>query len=234
LPNIPSSLRDLFHLFLPNNCKACTSGLRQGEHFICFHCIAQLPKTNYHTQTNNPVQRILWGRVHFQKATSWLHYSKGGLVQRLLYELKYNNQQQLGVHLGELLGMDLQSANFFDEMDLVIPIPLHVKKQFKRGYNQSVRIAEGISKVANLELDNTSVIRKIENPTQTRKSRMSRWENVSEIMEVINEDALKGKHILLLDDVITTGSTIEAMTSVMETIPKIKISVLTLCWASDF
>ena len=231
---IQSSLRDLFHLFLPNNCKACNNGLQRGENHICLICLTQLPKTNFHVQKQNPVEKILWGRVHFQKATSWLHFSKGGLVQRLLHELKYNNQQSLGVHLGEIMSYDLMSKNFFQDIDLIIPIPLHNKKQNKRGYNQSECITQGIEKVTGITIDTASIIRKIANPTQTRKSRLSRWDNVSEIMKVVDNEALIEKHVLLVDDVITTGSTIEAMTSAMETIPKIKISVLTLCWASDF
>ncbi len=230
---IKSGMLDLFHLFIPNNCKACGKGLNAGEEFVCWMCATELPKTNFHKTKNNPVEKLLWGRMHVQKATAWLHYGKGSMVQRLLYELKYNGQQQLGVYLGESMAHDLMKDGFLNDIDVLIPIPLHKKKQYKRGYNQSHLLAEGLAKVSGIEVDKTSVIRQIANPTQTRKSRSSRWENVSNIMKVVDTMKLEGKHVLLVDDVITTGSTMEAMTSVMETIPKIKISILALCWASD-
>ena len=233
LYSIQSGLKDLFHLLLPNNCSGCGNGLVSGEDMICSDCILELPRTNFHLYKKSPIEKILWGRVHYQKITSWMHFTKGGLVQRLLYELKYNNNQALGFKLGEMLAYNLLDSGFFESMDLLIPIPLHHKKQFHRGYNQSELIANGISSVTNVKVDTQVVKRIIANPTQTRKSRISRWDNVSDIMQVINESELQNKHVLLIDDVITTGSTIEAMTDVMESIPGIRISILTLCWAGD-
>ena len=222
----------LVNLFYPNVCQSCGNSLKQQEEIICLSCVLQLPKTGFHMHEENPVSRVFWGRVNIKAATSFLFFSKQGKVQNLIHQLKYRRQKEVGVELGKLFGIDLQKSPLFTNIDFIIPVPLHPKKLRKRGYNQSLVIAEGLSKSMDVEIF-TGLQRKIHSSTQTKKSRYERWENVKDIFEVVNATALENKSILLIDDVLTTGATLEACATVLSEVPNITISIATLAYAHN-
>ncbi len=180
----------------------------------------------------NPVSRVFWGRVNIKAATSFLFFSKQGKVQNLIHQLKYRRQKDVGIELGRIFGKDLQQSPHFTNIDFIIPVPLHPKKLSKRGYNQSLVIAEGLKKSMGIEIF-TGLQRKTHSSTQTKKSRYQRWENVKDIFEIINPEKLENKNILLIDDVLTTGATLEACAAVLSEVPNITISIATLAYAHN-
>jgi len=222
---------DFLALFFPELCGACAKNLFKGEVEICTSCIYKLPITAHHNDPNNKVARQFWGRISFFQAGAYLHFKKGGRVQALLHQIKYRKREQLGVRLGELYGYELsQSANFI-KPDLIIPVPLHQKKLKMRGYNQSEAIAKGLSKVLQVDLSNTHLIRNLHTDSQTKKNRFSRYENMQEAFSIHQPGELEGKHILLIDDVITTGSTLEACALCLQEKAEIKLSLAALAYA---
>lgn len=224
-------LTDFFNLFFPNLCNACGKSLVKDERIICLECYFKLPVTNFHKHSDNPVARIFWGRVDLTSATSYMFFNKGGHVQKLMHRLKYQGSTETGVYLGELLGNELKNSSLYSGVNLVIPVPLHKKRLKQRGYNQSDFICRGIGKSMNIEVDTISLIRNKYTETQTEKSRYSRWENVKDKFAVIDVEKLIGKHLLLVDDVLTTGATLEACAQKLLEIPDVKVSVATLAYA---
>ncbi len=180
----------------------------------------------------NPVSRVFWGRINIKAATSFLFYSKQGKVQNLIHHLKYRRQKDVGIELGKLFGIELQKSPFYKDLDFIIPVPLHPKKLRKRGYNQSLVIAEGLKKSMGIDVF-TGLQRKIHSSTQTKKSRYERWENVKDIFKIENPEELENKSILLIDDVLTTGATLEACATVLSDVPNITISIATLAYAHN-
>ena len=178
------------------------------------------------------MMEIFWGRIKIFSAAAFLNFTKSGRVQRLVHQLKYKSKIEVGTLLGELYGRDLKQADLFKNVELIIPIPLHWKKQKKRGFNQSEIFGRGLAKAMNAQLDTVSLYRKVHTETQTKKSRIERWENVREVFALKNEVHLEGKHILLIDDVITTGSTLEAAAGKLLSIPGVKVSLATIAFAS--
>jgi len=223
--NAARYLDDLFSLFYPRICIACGNTLFRHEETLCTYCLFHLSKTNFHKEADNPVSRIFWGRVPLTSAAACYHFGKGGKVQHLIHQLKYKDHQEIGVYIGKLYGLELRESSFFSGVDTVIPVPLHRSKQRKRGYNQSEQFAIGLCSSMSAKLDVHSLYRTFASETQTRKSRFSRWENVKEIFAIRDEETLQGKHLLLVDDVITTGATIEACASMLLKVPKVKVSV---------
>ncbi|RLD64076.1 MAG: ComF family protein [Bacteroidetes bacterium] len=225
-------INDLINLFYPNICQSCGNALKQQEYVICISCQLRLPKTGFHMHEENPVSRVFWGRVNIKAATSFLFFSKQGKVQNLIHQLKYRRQKDVGIELGRIFGKDLQQSPHFTNIDFIIPVPLHPKKLSKRGYNQSLVIAEGLKKSMGIEIF-TGLQRKTHSSTQTKKSRYQRWENVKDIFEIINPEKLENKNILLIDDVLTTGATLEACAAVLSEVPNITISIATLAYAHN-
>lgn len=207
-------LNDFFNLIFPKLCCACNSALLKNERIICTSCTVSLPKTNFHTDKENPVNEIFWGRVAIEMATSFYLFSKKSKVQRLLHSLKYKGVKDVGTVVGQLFGFELNESKYYKKIDFIVPVPLHKNKLKKRGYNQSEWIANGLSKSMGVPVNIDSLYRKEDSQTQTKKSRYKRWENVGEIFDLSNED-LQGKRILLVDDVVTTGATIEACAQVL-------------------
>lgn len=216
---------DLVSLFYPRTCMSCGNTLFRHEETICTFCLFHLPKTHFHKEADNPVSRIFWGRVNLVSAAAFYNFGKGGKVQHLIHQLKYKNHPEVGVYIGKLYGIELQESSFFNGIDLVIPVPLHPLRQRKRGYNQSEQFAIGLCTSMPARLDVHALYRTFASETQTRKSRFSRWENVKEIFAIRDEENLQGKHILLVDDVITTGATIEACAAMLLKVPGVKVSV---------
>lgn len=226
-------LNDFIDLFYPQLCLGCERPLLKNENTICFHCKFGLPLTNFHKIPENKIHRLFIGRLQVQSATAYLHFVKNGIVQSLLHNLKYRNKPKLGIYLGQKAGFDLNADGFFDGVDIIIPIPLHPKKLIKRKYNQAEKIAVGLSETSGVILSTDLLLRAKHNETQTRKSRFNRWLNVEAIFALNpkKKEILKNKHILIVDDVITTGSTLEAAAILLETELQAKISIFTLAIA---
>jgi len=224
-------LSDFLSLFYPRICMACGNTLFKNEEVLCTFCLFHLPKTNFHLEKDNPVSMTFWGRVPVYSAAACYYFRKGGKVQHLLHQLKYNGQKEIGVYIGKRYGHDLKQSEFFKTVDCVLPVPLYWKKERQRGYNQSEMFASGLAEAMNIELNTNTLLRIKASETQTRKSRFGRWENVKEIFEVKNAEHLAGKHLLLVDDVITTGATLEASIHALLTIPEVKISIAAIAFA---
>lgn len=225
-------LNDFIALLFPHVCVSCGKSLYKKEHSICTYCAYYLPKTNFHLDNDNPIAKIFWGRVPVFSAAAFYGFNKGGKVQHLIHQLKYKGQKHIGVSVGKLYGYELKYCDDFNCIDTVIPVPLHPKKKKKRGYNQSDGFAEGLAESMNVKADLKTLYRAVESETQTKKSRFSRWQNVESIFQLRNADALEGKHILLVDDVITTGATLEACAHTLLQVPGVKISIVTIAYAA--
>jgi len=200
---------DLLELIYPNLCPGCRHPLIKGEQIICTKCMFSLPYTDFHTYRENPVFNKLKGRIPLKQAFSLLHFRKKGIVQNLLHELKYNKNEDVGLSLGARLGMIIQKS-MKDKYDFLVPVPIHPKKIKKRGYNQSEIIAKGLSGKLDIEINSQQLIRKTEGKSQTKKGRIDRWQNVKDQFQIIDIEIFKEKRILLVDDVMTTGATLEA------------------------
>uniref|UniRef100_UPI004049637A ComF family protein n=1 Tax=Gelidibacter sp. TaxID=2018083 RepID=UPI004049637A len=216
----------------PKVCYGCHSFLNDNEQHICTQCRHELPLTNFNTLENNAVEKLLYGRVPIEQATALLWFKKKGIVQHLLHNLKYKGHEDIGLFLGEWLGEELSELKTFQNIDVVVPVPLHKSRQRKRGYNQVHTFAKAIADKLQVEV-NTSVLQKTKaTETQVFKDRLKRWNDDNTIFSVSNTNDFKGKHILLVDDVITTGATIEACSNALLKIEGIKISVVTMAIAS--
>jgi ComF family protein len=224
-------LNDFLRLIFPLTCAACGNVLMKNERIICLSCNYQLPRTNFRFDQNNPIAVIFWGRVRIENATAFYFFNKASRFRHLIHELKYKGRKDVGIELGRIFGYDMMKSEVFRLIDLVIPVPLHKKRQKKRGFNQSECIAHGISEAMKKPLNTTSVIRAVYSSTQTRKTRYDRWLNVEGIFRVTEPQLLAGKHILLVDDVVTTGATIEACATEILKVEGTKISVAVLAVA---
>lgn len=208
--NCMAFINDFLSLIYPRHCEACTSQLFRHETFICNACRINLPKSNYHLKADHELLRVFAGRVPLELVTSFYTYEKRARVQNLLHAIKYKGQKELGEFLGRLYAQDLGKAGTFENVDLLLPIPLHEKKLRKRGYNQSEWFARGLAGELGKPVNTRVLTRVKETGTQTRKKKYQRWENVEGIFSVTEPETLYEKHVLLVDDVITTGATIEA------------------------
>lgn len=226
---IYNSLLDLIY---PRICQSCGNTLFKHETILCLLCEARLPLTNTHQESDNVIEQLFWGRCQLYSAAARHVYQAGGKVQHLIHQLKYKNKPEIGVYLGEIYGRELMKSEKFRSVSVIIPVPLHLKKLSSRGYNQSEKIAEGLAKTMRGQLNTKSLIRKVATETQTRKNRWERYKNTKEIFALENSEILENKHILLVDDVITTGSTIEGCVKLLSEIPGIKISVVALASAA--
>lgn len=228
------AINSVVGLFFPDYCPGCGEPLNTGEHYICTKCISNLPYTYFNNSRKNVVSELLLGRINrFEKAYSLCYFIKKSNLQKLLHNLKYENKPDIGNELGIYLGQALKQNELFD-FDLIVPVPLHPKKEKIRGYNQSEKIAQGISKIIDKPIDSKSISRIVFTQTQTKKSKDERWENVKNIFIIKKPKNLENKHILIVDDVITTGATIESMSYQLEKIPGIKISVASIAIAKKF
>lgn len=224
-------LHNFLALIYPEICQSCGNVLFRHEKTICTYCLFHLPKTNFHTFRDNPVEVLFWGRTRVHSAAACYYFHKGSKVQHLMHRFKYKNQRQIGITIGYNYGLELVNSPLFKTVEVIVPVPLHPKKQKIRGYNQSEMFADGLAKAFKIPVDNKILMRNFFSETQTRKSRFARWENVKAIFDIDNEEHA-GKHILLVDDVITTGATIEACVNSLMKIPEVKISVAAMAYAS--
>lgn len=224
---------DLWELFFPRSCVLCGKRLLMGEEHLCFQCLSGLPRTQMYLQAENEVEKCFWGKLPVERASAFLYYTKGGDVRKLLFNFKYYGNSSLGRFLGAWMASELLPSGFFEDMDCVVPVPLHPKKEKKRGFNQSEVLAEGIATVVGIPVAKHLLLRNQYTETQTRKGNYDRWMNVKDVFEVSDIASLKGKHVLLVDDVMTTGATMVACADAMSEIPGLRISVLALALAGD-
>jgi ComF family protein len=225
------NFQNFLSFFYPRCCLGCQKTLLQDENLLCLHCFTHLPETNYHLFQDNPINHTFLGRVKVELAAALLFYKKGNSTQRILYHLKYKGDKEVGEFLGNYYGKKLRQADPFQAIDLILPIPLHPKKERRRGYNQSEWIAKGLSCAMQIPYYNNVLIRNTFTDTQTKKNRLGRWTNVKEVFQVVQPDVIRQKHILLCDDVLTTGATMEAAIIKLLEIEDVKVSVVGLALA---
>lgn len=200
---------DLTSLLFPRLCGACNMVLTKGEKEVCTHCIYHLPYTDFHLDADNLLMKQFWGRVPVHTAMALLYFQKSGKTQNLIHQLKYKGRKSIGIFLGIKIGERLLLSEAYQEIDFIVPVPLHYKKELSRGYNQSKLIAEGISKVIHVPVLNKVLTRKKPTGSQTRKDRYERSENLLQVFDTNRKYNISDKHILLVDDVVTTGATLE-------------------------
>jgi len=228
---IKTYFEGIIAVMYPHTCLSCGQPLVKGEEYACSECMYQVRRTDYHLQKENPVAQLFYGRIDLVFATSYFGFDKGGIFQKLIHQLKYQNQKEVGEMLGQHMGMGLKNSPFLPAVDAIIPVPLHKKKAKKRGYNQSEHIAIGLASVMKTKVDTSTLLRISYSGSQTKLSREKRWDNVAESFALSDKETLKGQHVLLVDDVLTTGATIEACYQVLSETEDIKISVATLARA---
>lgn len=222
-------LQSFLGLFYPNICPGCNSSLPNKKSSICITCWNNLPKTYQYKNKQNHTAKLFWGRYPLEHAFSTFKYDKKSIVQNLIHDLKYRNNTKVGEDLGKEIGKEILEINL--NVDFIIPVPLHPFKLQKRGYNQSYSIALGIKEVIGKPIDNSTLIRVVDTDSQTRKTKFERFENVHEIFDLTNKINLRNKHVLLVDDVITTGSTLEGCCITLDEIDGVKISVVAIASA---
>jgi ComF family protein len=222
----------ILQLFYPHICAGCGSDRLGRSDEICLRCKYDLPFTEFEKIPENTIEKIFYGRLGIEAATSLLYFTKGSLVQQLIHQFKYKANINLGSYLGNCMGQAIKNVERFATVDCVVPLPLFAKKQEQRGFNQAAVLCAGIATVLQVPAIYDNVLRQKFTQTQTKKHRAERWENVAESFVVSNATQLQNKHVLLVDDVITTGATMEACAQKIALIPNTKISIATLAYAS--
>lgn len=222
---------DFISLLFPRLCYACGNHLARNENLICTECYILIPRTGYHLQPDNPVEKLFWGRCRIARAAAFSFYNRGSRIRNLIHNLKYKGIGDVGYELGRIYGQSLSGSDFLNDVDAIIPVPLHPSKQRIRGFNQSELICRGLSEATGIPVDMDILARVSASATQTKRSRYDRWTNVEGIFSVTDAARLRGMHILLVDDVITTGSTIESCVAELLREEGVKVSVAALAVA---
>jgi len=222
---------DFVSLLFPTLCQACGESLVTGEELICLNCRYNLPFTDFHLKPDNMVAQQFWGKIHLEGAYAMCYFAKGGKMQHLMHHFKYKGIQKIGNLLGNIAGEQLLKSPVFKSADVVIPVPLHKSRLRKRGYNQSMCFAEGLSEKMRIPIDENNLVRLRATETQTHRSRFSRFENMREVFTLTNPESLRNKHVLLVDDVVTTGSTLEACGTALLKAEGLKLSIATIACA---
>lgn len=228
--HINTYLQAFQQLFFPHVCTGCGADYIHAQSFLCARCNDSLPTTHFLNKSNNPVEKIFVGRINLTAAGAAFYFHKESLLQHLLMQLKYKNNQAVGKFLGRQLGIQLSEAKRFNDVDIIIPLPLHPKKEFQRGYNQATLIAEGICSVWPKKLLSQAIIRLVYTKTQTQENRLSRWQNMAGAFYIALPQLLQNKHILLIDDVVTTGASLEACGQAILQVPGARLSIATVAY----
>ncbi len=228
---IQNLFSDIISLLFPELCNACGTNLNRGEEQLCIKCQLDLPYTDFHNYPDNRVAKQLWARLPIHAAMAMLYFKKGSKVQNLIHGLKYNGKTEVGIKLGSLLAARLKTSEMYQDIDLIIPVPLHPKKQKSRGYNQSECIAAGVAEGLGIKMDTAHLLRTKSTSSQTKKTRYIRFENMEKVFEVMKPEQLADLHVLLIDDVITTGSTIEACGIALLNAGVKKVSIAAIAFA---
>lgn len=228
LKEIPSAL---LHFLFPHICCGCGSDILPRNGTLCFRCLSSLPQTHFESLPGNPVEKLFWGRLLLEAATAQFFFTGNSLVQQLMHQVKYNSNQALAIQLGRIMGEQLlASGRFF--VDALVPLPLFPAREKKRGYNQATLLCEGIREATRLPILDKVVIRPEHTETQTRKGRIERWKNMEGKFYLQHESAVKGRHLLLVDDVVTTGATLESCGNTLLDAGNVTLSIASLCIAS--
>lgn len=230
--SLQSILSATAHLFYPHTCHGCGSDILHEDSLLCAMCFVNLPHTNYARHANNPIEKIFWGRLPLVAAHSEFYFAKESLIQHLVHQLKYKGNRDIGIFLGGLMAKSLLNSNRFNKLDGLIPLPMYPDKEKKRGYNQAAVICDGMSKEMNVPVLGNYLLRQKLTETQTKKHRVERWENVAGSFVIKNGEQLTGKNLLLVDDVVTTGATLEASGQLLHQIAGVQLSIATLMVAS--
>lgn len=221
-------LRDLLYLFYPVYCGACDSPLYQNERLLCTTCRHELPLGDFHNVNAKKIEKVFYGRIKIENAASLLIFQKDSLVQNLIHNLKYNGRKEIGEELGKWLGEILSQKSDYQNIDFIIPVPIHYRRHLERGYNQVEKFGKEIARKLNKNYIDSVLKKKSYNRKQSKHGKETRWSNTSETFGIANTSLLVNKHILLVDDIITTGATIEACVQALKSIPGIKISIATM------
>ncbi len=222
----------LLDLLYPRSCLVCQRALVQGEKHICLHCLHTLPRTDYHLVKNNAVAQLFYGKATLQNAFGWFFYTKGSPYRSLIYAIKYHNEQRAAHYLGWLYGKELVASGIYIDIDYIVPIPLHPFRKWKRGYNQSELIANGIAEALGATVQTSWVKRTKNTASQTQKSVYERWHNTQSVFQLSPQHQFVNKKILIVDDVITTGATLLACAQLLEEVEGVEISILSLAVAN--
>jgi ComF family protein len=225
--------RDLRRLFFPDLCVCCLQPAPSAEEPLCIRCLAALPLTNFQIRKENPVTERFFGRLPLHTGFSLCYFEKKGNVQKIIHALKYYDRPDVGWAMGRMMGASILQTAHFGGLDALVAVPLHAKKQRSRGYNQSARLAEGMASVLGIPFWADAVIRRAYTTSQTHKSRLERFQNVENVFELSGRRDLRHMHLLLVDDVLTTGATLEACGSVLLKEEGVKLSVATLAIAEN-
>ena len=232
MQSIKGIKNSLLHLAFPQVCAGCGSDLVGENNKLCLQCYEDLPKTSFHLHDNNPIEKLFWGRLPVTHATAQYYFTKQSLVQRLMHRFKYKGDKELRLFLGRLIGYQLGETNRFKDVEVLVPLPLFASKERMRGYNQAALLCEGIAEIIQKPVLKNAVVRTMHTDSQTKKSRVERWQNMDGRFQLVDETSLKAKHILLVDDVITTGATLEACGQEILKCENVKLSITTLCFSS--
>lgn len=221
----------VLHLLFPHICTGCGSDILHGESVLCMRCIDAMPETNFELHPDNPVEKIFWGRLPLAGATAQFYFTKESLMQHLMHQFKYKGNKELGMQLGKIMGEQIKKSARF-EADALVPLPLFAAKEKRRGYNQAAILCEGMAEAMNLPVLDRIISRPQYTETQTKKGRIERWKNMEGKFILSDADAIKNMHLLLVDDVVTTGATLEACGNELLKAENVRISIATLCIAS--
>lgn len=230
-----SLIADIFHLFVPRRCPACGELLTQGEQTFCTLCRLNAPLTNHPTEPYNPLLEHMREEIPVEHAAALLSFPKGSGWRRAVHEFKYSGSWRVAYECGRWLGEALAEGAIFYDVDVVIPVPLHRRKLLRRGYNQAEYIALGVAEALGRPLSTDNLIRVHNNPSQALKPTDQRWENVAGIFALRRAEELEGKHVLLIDDVVTSGATISSSAAeILRSAPRSKVSIATFASAHYF
>lgn len=230
---LASATRAFSSLFFPTVCYGCGSDLVRKQQLLCLRCIGKIPFTGFPGKSGNPVEKIFWGRMNVESASSLVYFSKETIVAKLLHQLKYKGKKEVGEYCGRLIGEAMRDSGISGTIDAIIPLPLYKNKEKMRGYNQAAVICSGIGSIINKPVFANVIRRNSFTETQTRKNRLERWENMQERFVLQDASIIEGRHVLLVDDVITTGATLEACGSVILQSKATKLSIFTFAYSSS-
>lgn len=221
----------VLHLLFPHVCTGCGNDILDKESVLCMRCIDAMPETNFEYHSNNPVEKLYRGRLALTSGTAQFYFIKESLMQHLMHQFKYKKNRELGLQLGRIMGEQIKKANRINA-DALIPLPLFPAKEKRRGYNQATLLCKGMAEALNIPVIDDAIIRPQHTETQTSKGRIERWKNMEGKFVLNNLDAIKNRHLLLVDDIVTTGATLEACGNELLKGENVKLSIATLCVAS--
>lgn len=225
-------LLDIWNLMFPRYCMLCNERLSKIEQCICINCLSELPTTNAHIQKGNTIEQMFWGLLPIRNATSFFYYTSDE-IRHIVHQIKYHKHVFVAERLSEIMAKEICKSDFFDGIDIIIPVPIHWHRRMQRGYNQCDYIAKGISRATNIPIEPKAIKRIINNQSQTNMNSITRRQNVEGIFKLTNPDKIKGKHVLIVDDVITTGSTIKALGEELVKAGEVTISVISMAYSGQ-